>query len=283
MTMDLQICVFSKHLSWLPVPEMAEAVRETGFDGVDLAVRPGGHVEPDRVETDLPKAVEAITKTGLSCPMMVSGIHDPDDPTTETVIRTAAACGIRYYRMAYLPYGESIRESLSEHRRTLSRLWELNEKHGIHGAYQNHAGTRLGGPVWDIWELLRDLDPKWLGCQYDVRHAVVEGATSWELGMRLLADWIRCIAVKDAKWSEPSPGAFETTNTPIGSGMVDWDRFLKILPTTSFEGAVSIHYEYPLIEGPPEELPTKDAAAKTIEAMKPDLDRVRKMLGGTTG
>jgi len=38
-------------------------------------------------------------------------------------------------------------------------LSELNKKHGIHGAYQNHVGGRIGSPVWDLFALLKDLDP----------------------------------------------------------------------------------------------------------------------------
>jgi len=48
------ICVFSKHLQWLDFREMASAAREIGFDGIDLTVRPGGHVDPARVVEDLP-------------------------------------------------------------------------------------------------------------------------------------------------------------------------------------------------------------------------------------
>jgi hypothetical protein len=56
----LQICVFSKHLQWTDVHEAAAIARDIGFDGIDLTVRPQGHVLPERVETDLPAAVEAV-------------------------------------------------------------------------------------------------------------------------------------------------------------------------------------------------------------------------------
>jgi L-ribulose-5-phosphate 3-epimerase len=42
----LKICVFSKHLQWTDVKEAAAIARDIGFDGVDLTVRPGGHVLP---------------------------------------------------------------------------------------------------------------------------------------------------------------------------------------------------------------------------------------------
>lgn len=279
--MKTTFCVFSKHFSWLPVSEMAKAAKAAGFDGVDLTVRPGGHVEPSAVETALPKAIEAIHAVGLECPMMVSGITDPDAPETEPVIRTAADCGIRYYRYGYLSYGDSMVESIESHRSTLRRLAEINERYGIHGAYQNHAGTRVGGPVWDIWELIRDVDSRWTGCQYDVRHAVIEGGTSWELGMRLLAKHIRCIAVKDGKWSEPTPGEFSSVSTPIGTGMVDWSAFARILADTAFEGAASIHYEYPLfneVTDSPTKLSPAERTAKTVAGMAADLAKAWELI-----
>ena len=50
----LKICVFSKHLQWANVKEAAAVAKEIGYDGIDLTVRAGGHVLPERVEADLP-------------------------------------------------------------------------------------------------------------------------------------------------------------------------------------------------------------------------------------
>ncbi len=40
------LCLFSKHLPKLNYAELAAAVKQMGFDGVDLTVRPEGHVLP---------------------------------------------------------------------------------------------------------------------------------------------------------------------------------------------------------------------------------------------
>ena len=61
----LKIHIFSKHLQFLNYQDLAEAAAEMGFDGIDLTVRPKGHVLPERVESDMPKAVEAMRKVGL--------------------------------------------------------------------------------------------------------------------------------------------------------------------------------------------------------------------------
>ena len=46
------ICYFSKHLQWLDIDDLGIALKEAGFDGADLTVRAGGHVEPENATTD---------------------------------------------------------------------------------------------------------------------------------------------------------------------------------------------------------------------------------------
>ena len=97
----IPICIFSKHLHWLDFTEMARYAKNLGFDGIDLTVRRGGHVPPEKVEDLLPRAIEEITKVGMEVPMMATNINDPEDPLTKKVLKTAGENGIRFYRMAY--------------------------------------------------------------------------------------------------------------------------------------------------------------------------------------
>ncbi|RPI45893.1 MAG: sugar phosphate isomerase/epimerase, partial [Bacteroidetes bacterium] len=198
----LTINLFSKHLQFLDYEEMAEATAGTGADGVDLVVRPGGHVLPENVEKDLPRAAGAIRDAGLELTMMTTAITDADDPFTERILKTASELEIRYYRMGWYPAGkrEDIGKNLGMIRKKMGKLAGLNRKYGIHGAYQNHAGDYFGAPVWDLWYVIRDLDPEWTGCQYDIRHATVEGANSWYMGLEMLKDHIRCLVIKDFHW-----------------------------------------------------------------------------------
>ena len=53
-------CLFSKHLPNLNWQKLGQTVKKLGFGGVDLTVRPQGHVLPERAAEDLPKAVAAI-------------------------------------------------------------------------------------------------------------------------------------------------------------------------------------------------------------------------------
>jgi len=58
----------------LSYDETADVFAELGFDGIEAAVRPGGHVLPERVEEDLPKFAEALKKRGLEITILTSGI-----------------------------------------------------------------------------------------------------------------------------------------------------------------------------------------------------------------
>ena len=119
---------------------------------------------------------------------MVTDINSPDNPEIEKILGTASELGITHYRMGYLNYDPSktIKESLNVHKKTMESLEKINRKFNIHGEYQNHSGTRVGGPVWDLYWILKDTDPAYIGCQYDIRHATCEGGQSWPIGMKLL-------------------------------------------------------------------------------------------------
>ena len=271
------LCIFSKHLQFLPdYNSMAETAAEIGFDGVDLAVRPGGHVLPENVERDLPKAVKAIEKFGLKTSMMVTAITDAGDPYCELTLKIASQLGIRYYRMGYLSYDYNlgVAASLDKYKSNLAKLAALNEKLNIHGGYQNHAGMRIGGPVWDLWELLKDLDSRWIGCQYDIRHATVEGGFSWPIAMNLLVPYIKTTAIKDFYWSK-NEDTWEVQNCMLGNGMVNFEEYFRLYKKANLSGPVSMHFEYDIYHQP-DDLEVK--RQKTIAAMSKDLQTLRTMI-----
>jgi len=241
------VSVFTKCLQFLDYNQLGEALANIGFKGAELSVREGGQVLPENVKSDLPKAIKMLQKSGISVPMMVTGIVDPSDPLTETILGTASEQGVGFYRMGYLKYNPAISviENLNIQKKTIDKFEKINQKLGIQGCYQNHAGTNVGGPVWDLYWLMNGFDPKYISVQYDIRHAVVEGGTSWPLGMKLLSPWIKTTAIKDFYW-EKTNGKWKLTNVPLGEGMVDFDVYLKEYISLGISGPVTIHYEYDL-------------------------------------
>ena len=71
----MQISVFSKTFHWITDYDiLSNIIAEMGFDGIDLMVRPDGHLLPEKVEIDLPKAVQAAQKVNIGIPMMVTNV-----------------------------------------------------------------------------------------------------------------------------------------------------------------------------------------------------------------
>ncbi len=240
--------VFTKCLQFLDFDKMAGVVARQGFDGADLTVREGGQVLPGNVDADLPKAIKALKKEGVGSNMIVTNINDADDKFTRPILKTMADLGIKYYRMGYINYDskKTMPQNLDEIKRTFKKLEQLNREYGVSGNYQNHSGTRVGGPVWDLYHCLKDCDPKYIGVQYDIRHAVVEGGISWPLGLKLLGPWIQTTGIKDFIWQKNEKGKWELLNVPLGEGMVDFDKYFEMYSAMNIQAPVSIHYEYDL-------------------------------------
>lgn len=241
----LNVSVFSKHLQFLNYKDMADAAAEIGFNGVDLTVRPKGHVLPERVEIDLPKAMEAIQKAGLATTMITTAVQDANDATDRKLLETASGLGVKYYRMNWLKYpeGKSIPEAMMQFKKTLTEISQLNRKLNITGCYQNHSGNLAGASIWELWEILKNADQRNMGVQYDIRHAVVEGGMSWKNGLSLIHPHIKILAIKDCIWLKKN-GSWVVENVPLGEGMVDFKSYFKILKEFKIQVPVSLHYEY---------------------------------------
>ncbi len=279
-----KISVFSKHFQFLNFEEMAKALTQIGFDGADLTVRPGGHVPPERAETDLPKVVEALAKEGKKVYMLTTAIDNADDPVTVKVLKTASSLGIKHYRMNWGHYDASrtVEENIALMKAKLAKLAVLNEKYSISGEYQNHSGVAaegiyFGGAIWDIAQILKAINSPWLGSQYDLYHATVEGANTWPVGLKLISPFIRSIDIKDFKWVERD-GKVRSESVPLGTGMVDFGRFFRFLKDNRIEVPVSMHFEYPLGGAESGAASLTIPREKLFEAMRRDLLLLKKYL-----
>ncbi len=271
--------LFSKPLDNYDFGFMCECLVKSGIDGFDLTVRPGGKVEPALVETKLPELVAEAKKYNLEIDMIVSAILSADDPYTDRILKTASVAGIKYYRLGWLEYDIElgIMESLKKYRKIFYEIAELNNKYNVHGSYQNHAGSYIGGAVWDMNELLNGLPAKDIGIQYDVRHAMVEGTNTWILGMRLIASHINTLAVKDFTWKTIN-GKPEPVTVPLGEGMVDWDNYFKMLKELNINGPITLHVEYPLLEPGEDKLSYSKQQEIIVSKLRKDMDFINSYL-----
>ena len=247
----MQTVMFSKHLGSLSVPEMGKTIKQLGFDGVDLTVRPGGHVDPEKVATALPEAVRQLADAGLTVPMITTGIVDAGG-TTPAILEAAAAQGIRELKLGYwryTPFG-SLRKQLDDARRELDHLEPLAAKHGVRLSIHSHSGNFLSAVAGNVAIILEGRDPHAIGAYIDPGHMTLEGAfQGWMQGIDLLQNSISMVAVKSFGLF-PEPDA-ETGGTrwrhllvPLKQGTVRWREVFGCLKQLGWNGIVSLHSEY---------------------------------------
>lgn len=271
------VLIFTKHLQFIPdLDQMAKTAAEIGFDGLDLAVRPGGHILPDKVETDLPRAAEAAKKAGFSIGMITTAIQDAAKPESRTILTTAAKLGIKTYRIGGWEYDskEPIPDQMKKISGQLAALAKLNRELGVCAAYQNHSGEKqVGAPLWDLWEMMREIDPAAMGVNFDIGHATVEGGSVWPTDFRLVAPRTKVVTIKDFHWEKSAKGKWAPAWGPLGEGMIEGPRFLKMVKESNFAGPITLHFEYE-----PKDASGKQSHEALLAAMKKDLLKLRGWL-----
>ncbi len=267
------LCFFSKHLPDMDAPRLARAMKTLGFGGVDLTVRPGGHVDPKRVAQDLPPFVEGIRKEGVSVPMITTELVSDADPAARPTFDTAASLRIPYLKPGYYRYAfVDARKEVEAAAAQLRGLAALSARSGVHMGFHNHAGY-IGGGIWDIAPVIDGLDPRAVGYYFDVRHAVVEGGDGgWRTAFSVVAPRLSMIALKDFFWEKTATG-WRQQNCPMGEGMVNWKAYFGMLAKAGFHGPVSLHLEYQVPGATPQAVEdnTITAATKDLAFVKARL------------
>src|SRR5262245_25732638 len=196
----LKIDINSRHLQWLrSADEVAEAVAEMSFDGVDLNVaRYPGHVDPAKVAQDLPAFVDALRKRELQVISITTAIIDTDSPNAEAILKAASSAGISHYSCGTFAYDKSkpILPQLDALRPRLAKLAALNARYKLTALVDtNSAGESVGSALWDWMFVLKDIDPAQIGIQYDVFHQTQNNG--WEFDLKATGKYIGGISVRD--------------------------------------------------------------------------------------
>jgi sugar phosphate isomerase/epimerase len=274
------LCLFSKPVPQMNWSELGHATKSAGFGGIDLTVRKGGHVMPERVKEDLPKAVAAIRREGLEVPMITTELRAADDPDTLPILRTAGSLSIPFFKPGYYHYKfVDVRHELEEAGNQFRGLVGVAEKCGVQVGYHNHAGY-IGAPVWDMARVMDTLDPKWAGYYFDLQHATGEGGIAgWKIDANLAMPRIKMLAVKDMYWKKTAQG-WSDTDCPLGEGMCHYKEFLKMCSRGGFNGPISLHLEYEIDGVSTREgiALSQDKVGVVMTAAKRDLDYLKSLL-----
>ncbi|NPV07171.1 MAG: sugar phosphate isomerase/epimerase [Anaerolineae bacterium] len=280
----MKLVMFSKHLAPLSIEEAARRAGELGFDGLDLTVRPGGHIEPPDALEALPRAVDLVRGMGYDIPMITTGITSADDPHADDIFQAAGESGIRDLKLGYWPYRGfgNMRRQIEEARELLDGIAPLAEKHGVRANLHSHSGNFLTADAAVVWQLLLGRDPDVVGAYIDPGHMTVEGGVAgWKMGMDLLTPWINLVAIKSMAWvhqydEEMGQEKWQTKLVPLPEGLVPWREFFGYLHDIGYDGTISLHSEY---QGPHSwrDLSLEELLAQTKE----DLAFIKQVIADT--
>lgn len=262
-----QLVLFSKHLQHLTMyKNLAAQCKRLGVDGLDLAVREGAHVLPEKVAEDLPRAVEAMRAEGMEVPMITTRLRGGDDPDARPILEAASKLGIKYVRIGghrYAKIGDPLAR-LAACSEDLKKLAPLLDEFDMQAGYHNHSGPlNVGAPVWDLHYLFEKTGSRRIGSNFDLGHAMVEGSFGdWQITAQLMARHVKMLAVKDFVWNGAEPKW-----VPLGEGIVPVVEMLRVFRASNFAGPVSMHFEYKVRDD-----------ADMIERMAKDVETLRKMI-----
>ena len=224
-----KLCLFSKAMAKVGYSDLGEIVKQMGFDGVDLTVRPGGHVEPRLSNVDLVRAFESIAGAGLECPIITTSLTSQADPSALPVLAIAGRTSIPLYRVG------DWREATPLYRRDIAGLLSIGSHYRIAMALHNYTGENAGETEWSVSDTLAGMDPKWAGAYFDPIHH----GEKWPEALKPLLPRLRAVALKDFK-----PGKTGATPCPLGEGVMDFARLFATLADANFTGPLSLRVEY---------------------------------------
>ena len=261
-----KFCAFIKYLLALKYDEMADAIAEAGFDGVEVTARQKeAYIHPDRAADELPRLKEVLDKRKLEITILTTDIVRHDEPSAESMLRVAKSLGIKRYRLGFFRYDlkKPILPQLAALKPVVRDIAAMNRDIGIAGMWQNHTGADMvGATIWDMHSLIKDYPVSEVGCVFDIRHAATEAGEAWPVYYDLVKPHLSALSVKDFRWE-----GRKSVHTQLGKGNVD-PKFFKTLSKSEFRGPISVHVEY---------LP-KDGAQANLAALKRDFDTLRGWL-----
>jgi sugar phosphate isomerase/epimerase len=209
---------------------------------------------------------------------------DADSPHAEDMLRAMKELGIRNYRWGGFKYdyAKPMAPQLEALKPRVARLAELNKRYDATAMYHTHSGIGVvGASIWDLHIVLKDFDPSAVGVNYDIGHATIEGGFGgWINSFYITGPHLRGIAVKDCVWQKDAKGKWKSEFVPMGTGMVQFPEFFRMVKQSGFHGPLQIHYEYPLGGAQNGKTTLTMPKEEVLAAMKRDIVKLREYLKG---
>lgn len=237
------LCVYSGNLSKIPYSDLAEIVKQMGYDGVDLTVMKGGHVDPSLYMVHLDRAFQTFHDAALELPMVTTSFTSASQPFAYQIFYVSALFGAKFCRLGTWPpfSGSDLAARAGTLRNVLTQFAATGSQCKITPLLANHAGSFPGRSIPETEALVSGIVPGAFGYCFDPAQAVIEGnsADAWESALQAALPRLGAVALSDVTLEK-------TTARPcaLGEGVIDWKKFFSVLATARFNGPVSLHLDY---------------------------------------
>lgn len=247
-----QLGAFTKSFQDMPIPAVCQAFQSMGLDGLDLTVRPNGHILPENVEQELPQACAAAKEAGVKILFLTTMIEEPDQ-NAERILATAQEQGIDRVKIGYYRYKTfgTLAQQLKETTKKIGKVAKLCQKYDVLPCVHVHSNAFLPSHGTQLYQLIQGFSPEEVGAYVDTLHMVKEGSgDGWRQGLDLLGPWIALCAVKNFAWErgdgrdKHGQQIWEAKTVPVADGISPIPQFVDALRKLGYKGTFSLHSEF---------------------------------------
>lgn len=237
----ISFTVFTKFWKDFPLPVLAHTIRKLGFDGIELPVRPGFQVQPDRIARDLSEVVRLFREEGLKIGSVAA------EPNIET-IRALGEVNVPILRtLVKVPEGASYMKTMDEAIAQLESLVPVLEDTGVKIGIQNHCDREVSSTM-GLRYLVQPFDPKHVGAVLDIGHCGLAGETP-DLALDMIESHLCMVNFKNAyrvrtNGPEAPKAKWKLHLTTGRHGLADWGAATKKLKQRNYIGDICLTAEY---------------------------------------
>ena len=238
---QMSFTLFTKPWADKPLRELADFVRNLGFEGIELPVRPGFQVPPENVTKGIPEASRILADRGLK----IGSIAAPTDEVTMAACAEARIPVIRV--MAPIPHGVPYLVAIEDYQRQWDTLVPLAEKYGVTIGVQNHNGRFLANAM-QLRHAIGKYNPRHICAIWDPAHNGLEGEQV-DLALDTVWSHLRIVNFKSAYWKlvsrpDADEAQWEVCWTTGHLGRSNWRWVADELKKRNFRGDICFSAEY---------------------------------------
>lgn len=241
----MQIILFTKFLTGFNSEQVADAAREVGVDGLDLAIRDGHVVNAGNAIEALPAAMTVWRQAGLTVPLATLGMEtDPTVESTRAIYAACGAAGIPFIKLGYWLWSpeQHYWDTIAAIRDALAGFQELGAQYGICSLIHTHSDNCYGSNAAGAMHMAQGFDPRYIGIYPDPAHLAADGEFP-PMALDITRGYLKVVGVKNVRYVRQEQRWVKEW-CPLDEGLVDWQDTMRLLREDGFDGPLAMHGEY---------------------------------------